>query len=58
MPKFIARLLALATLVLLLPQIGNAQQPGNQPGLALGNAVVTGFSGSIAPDPARPRPVG
>ncbi|MFZ0846498.1 MAG: DUF5979 domain-containing protein [Pseudolabrys sp.] len=56
MLKIIARLLPL----LLLAQIPNgtasAQQSGQLPILKLGDAVVTGFSGTIAPDPAKPLP--
>jgi uncharacterized repeat protein (TIGR01451 family) len=47
------RLAALATLFLLQPHSGSAQQPSQPPILSLGNAVVTGFSGTVAPDPRR-----
>jgi hypothetical protein len=33
-----------------------AQQPNRPPSLGLGDAVVTGFSETIAPDPSKPRP--
>ncbi|HEY1798285.1 MAG TPA: hypothetical protein VGG57_19385 [Stellaceae bacterium] len=35
-----------------------AQQPPAPPALTVGDAVVTGFSGTVAPDPAQPRPPG
>ena len=33
-----------------------AQQPDRRPNLNLGDAVVTGFSGTLPPDPRKPRP--
>ena len=56
--RIIARLLPLALLCLFLFLSGNAgaQQPDRPPNLNLGDAVVTGFSGTVAPDPAKPRP--
>jgi hypothetical protein len=49
--------LPLLLLVLLLhPGNAQAQQRDRAPGLNLGDAVVTGFSGTTAPDPAKPRP--
>jgi len=56
MAKTIA--LALGFLASLLLHLGtsNAQQPDTPPRLSLGDAVVSGFSGTIAPDPAQPRP--
>ena len=54
MAKIVTRLLPL----LLLFQAGSvgAQQRDVAPRLNLGDAVVTGFSGTLAPDPALPRP--
>jgi hypothetical protein len=51
-----ARLLPLILLCQFFPGGAGAQQPNSPPGLSLGDAVVTGFSGTVAPDPARPRP--
>ena len=57
MSRIITRLLPLLLLVLLLhPGNALAQQRDRAPGLTLGDAVVTGFSGTTAPDPAKPRP--
>src|SRR3546814_8771356 len=39
-----------------LPGSAGAQQPDRRPNLNLGDAVVTGFSGTLAPDPTRPHP--
>ncbi|MBI5323099.1 hypothetical protein [Bradyrhizobium sp.] len=52
--KFVARLLPLLLLFHLFSSGADAQQP--VPGLNLGDAVVTGFAGTIAPDPGKPRP--
>jgi uncharacterized repeat protein (TIGR01451 family) len=55
----IITLLRLLPLLLLLNCYSgsvHAQQGGGAPSLALGDAVVTGFSGTLAPDPAKPRP--
>jgi hypothetical protein len=55
--RIVTRLLPLLLLVLLLhPGNALAQQRDRAPGLTLGDAVVTGFSGTTAPDPAKPRP--
>lgn len=54
--KCIARLLPLLLLCLFHSGFANAQQPNRTPNLNLGDAVVTGFSGAIAPDPSKPRP--
>jgi hypothetical protein len=51
-----ARLLPLILLCHFFPASADAQQPNNPPNLNLGDAVVTGFSGTIAPDPGKPRP--
>jgi hypothetical protein len=51
-----ARLLPLILLCHFFPVSADAQQPNSPPNLNLGDAVVTGFSGTIAPDPAKPRP--
>ena len=48
-----ARLAAFAALLLLHPCSVRAQQPNPSPILSLGNAVVTAFSGTVAPDPRR-----
>ncbi|HEX8168224.1 MAG TPA: hypothetical protein VF601_20850 [Beijerinckiaceae bacterium] len=50
--------LAALLLVLSLPGSGAAQQPDRRPVWGVGDAVVTGFSGTVAPDPGRPRPPG
>ncbi len=52
MPKVIARLLPLLLLVLFQPGSAGAQQPDHPPSLDLGDAVITGFSGTLAPDAA------
>jgi hypothetical protein len=54
----ITRLLPLLLLVLFQLHPGNAgaQQPDRSPNFNLGDAVVTGFSGTLAPDAAKPRP--
>jgi uncharacterized repeat protein (TIGR01451 family) len=54
--RIFARLLPLILLCHFLPASADAQQPNNPPNLNLGDAVVTGFSGTIGPDPAKPRP--
>lgn len=54
MSKFIARLLSL--LLLLYTGSAHAQQPDRPPHLNLGDAVVTGFSGAVTPDPGQRRP--
>jgi hypothetical protein len=54
--NIITRLLALLLLLQFLPGSVGAQQPNHPPNLNLGDAVVTGFSGTIAPEPTRPRP--
>ncbi|MFH1346031.1 MAG: hypothetical protein ABIL01_33230 [Pseudomonadota bacterium] len=54
MSKIVARLLPLLLLCHLFPAGADAQQ--SAPGLKLGDAAVTGFSGTIAPDPSKPRP--
>jgi uncharacterized repeat protein (TIGR01451 family) len=46
-----AGLAAFAALLLLDPSSVRAQQPNPSPILSLGNAVVTAFSGTVAPDP-------
>ena len=54
--RIFARLLPLILLCHFFPTGADAQQPNSPPNLNLGDAVVTGFSGTIAPDPAKPRP--
>jgi hypothetical protein len=56
--RIIARLWPLLLLVLFHLHSGNAgaQQPDRSPSLNLGDAVVTGFSGTLAPDAAKPHP--
>lgn len=54
--RSISRLLPLLLLCQLLPGRVDAQQPNRPPILGLGDAVVTGFSETIAPDPGKPRP--
>jgi len=56
LPKIIARLLPLLLLCLFFSASANAQQRKPAPNLALGDAVVTGFSETIIADPAKPRP--
>jgi hypothetical protein len=52
--KIITRFLPL--LFLFHSSFAGAQQPDRPPNLNLGDAIVTGFSGTIAPDPRRPLP--
>jgi hypothetical protein len=54
--RIIARLLPLALLCHLVSGSAGAQQPDRPPNLNLGDAVVTGFSGTIVPDTTRPLP--
>jgi hypothetical protein len=55
--KIITRLLPLTLLLPFLSiNAGAQQQPDRPPILNLGNAVVSGFSGTVAPDPARRLP--
>ena len=56
MSKIIARLLPLLLFAFFHANDAGAQQPNRPPNLNLGDAVVTGFSGTLAPDPAQPRP--
>jgi hypothetical protein len=56
MPKLIARLLPLLLLFCFHLDSVNAQQANHPPSLALGDAVVTGFSGTTAPDSTQPLP--
>ena len=56
MSKIIARLLPLLLLGQILSGGATAQQRDRSPNLNSGDAVVTGFSGTIAPDPAKPLP--
>ncbi len=56
MSRSISRLLPLLLFCQLLPGQLDAQQPSRPPILGLGDAVVTGFSESIAPDPGKQRP--
>jgi hypothetical protein len=57
--RIITRLLPLLLFVvfqLFHPGNAGAQQPDRSPSLNLGDAVVTGFSGTLAPDTAKPLP--
>lgn len=56
MSRVIAPLVALFVLSLVHPGSVGAQQPDRPPNLSLGDAVVTGFSGTLARDPTRSRP--
>ena len=56
MSKIIARISALLALLVIHPGSLGAQQPGHPPAMNVGDAVVTGFSGTLAPDPTKPRP--
>ena len=56
MLKNFTRFLPLLLLCYWLPAGAHAQQPNPAPNLNLGDAVVTGFSGTIAADPAKSRP--
>ena len=58
MSRIIARLLPLLLLVVFQLHSGNAgaQQPDRSPSLNLGDAVVTGFSGTLPPDATKPHP--
>jgi uncharacterized repeat protein (TIGR01451 family) len=55
--KMFRRLLPLLLPLALNSGIASAQD-NRTPNLKLGDAVVTGFSGTIAPDPNKPRPAG
>src|ERR1035437_9890592 len=50
MSKIITRLLPLLALVFFHANDAGAQQPNRPPNLNLGDAVVTGFSGTVTPD--------
>jgi hypothetical protein len=54
--RMLTRLLPLALLCHLASGSAGAQQSDRPPNLNLGDAVVTGFSGTIAPDPTKPLP--
>jgi hypothetical protein len=54
--RIIARLLPLVLLCVLLSGSAGAQQPDRPPNLNLGDAVVTGFSGTVTPEPTKPQP--
>jgi hypothetical protein len=56
--RIIARLLPLLLLVVFQLHSGNAgaQHPDRSPSLNLGDAVVTGFSGTLPPDATKPHP--
>ena len=54
MSRIFTRLLPLLLLCHFLPGSAGAQQPDHPPKLNLGDAVVSGFSGTVAPDPAKP----
>jgi hypothetical protein len=56
MSKFVTRFLPLLLLVCFHADNAGAQQADRPPNLSLGDAVVSGFSGTLAPDPAKPRP--
>ena len=56
MPKIIARFLPLVLFCLYFCVSADAQQPNLPPNLAVGDAVVTGFSETVIADPAKPRP--
>src|ERR1019366_8918193 len=56
MSGVLRRLLPLMLAFACLAGAVRAQQPDRPPGLSLGDAVVTGFSGTLAPDAAQPRP--
>ncbi|MDP1906845.1 MAG: hypothetical protein Q8K85_00995, partial [Hyphomicrobium sp.] len=55
MSKIISRLLPLLLLLGCHSGIASAQD-NRTPNLKLGDAIVTGFSGTMAPDPNKPRP--
>jgi uncharacterized repeat protein (TIGR01451 family) len=54
--RIFTRLLPLMLLCHLVSGSAAAQQPDRPPNLNLGDAVVTGFSGTISPDTTRPPP--
>ncbi len=56
MSRIIIRLLPLLLLFYFHPGSVGAQQPNHSLSLNLGDAVVTGFSGTLAPDAAKPHP--
>ncbi|MDI1347046.1 MAG: DUF5979 domain-containing protein [Pseudolabrys sp.] len=58
MAKFIARLLPLMLLGQIMSGGATAQQRDRGPDLRLGDVVVTGFSGIVAPNPSQRRPAG
>ena len=53
MSRIITRLLALLLLVVFHPGQAGAQQSDRSASLNLGDAVVTGFSGTLIPDAAK-----
>src|ERR1700692_129800 len=57
-PRIAARLLPSLLLALFYLHAGDAGAQQPPPSLNLGDAVVAGFSGTIAPDPAKPLPAG
>lgn len=56
MSKAMTRLLPLVLLCQFHLGSAGAQQPNRPPNLTLGDAVVTGFSGTVAPAPTQPLP--
>ena len=56
MPRIIVRIFCAAILLVFSTPVILAQQPDHRPAVNLGDAVVTGFSGTIALDPTKPRP--
>ena len=57
MSKVMTRLLPLLiTIAFFSNGTVRAQQPDRPPNLNLGDAVVSGFSGTLPPDPGQPRP--
>jgi hypothetical protein len=56
MSGMLQRLLPLTLALAFFSGTVRAQQPDRPPTLGLGDAVVTGFSETVAPDPTKPRP--
>jgi hypothetical protein len=55
LPRIIVRIFCAAVLWIFSTDVILAQQPDHRPAMNLGDAVVTGFSGTIALDSTKPR---
>jgi len=56
LPRRILQLFSTIIILILGTDVILAQQPDRRPAINLGDAVVTGFSGVVTLDPAKPRP--